>query len=180
MLIPEEKIRIPEVRYAFGKWELLQDSTISSKDSLNFVYDVLMKYPKMILELSSHTDCRGNDEFNLKLSNNRARECVQYLVEEKGIDIRRLIPVGKGKKEPVKWIDDRGKTMVLNEKYINQFKTKDPLKFEKLHALNRRTEGFVRGMDFDPDLAEQKLLSPVENLKMEKKESKKRKKKKKK
>jgi outer membrane protein OmpA-like peptidoglycan-associated protein len=180
LLIPEEKIRIPEVRYAFGKWELLQDSTISSKDSLNFVYDVLMKYPKMILELSSHTDCRGNDEFNLKLSNNRARECVQYLVEEKGIDIRRLIPVGKGEKEPVKWIDDRGKAMLLNEKYINQFKTKDPLKFEKLHALNRRTEGFVRGMDFDPDLAEQKLLSPVENLKMEKKEAKKGKKKKKK
>lgn len=180
LLIPEEKIRIPEVRYAFGKWELLQDSTISSKDSLNFVYDVLMKYPKMILELSSHTDCRGNDEFNLKLSNNRARECVQYLVEEKGIDIRRLIPVGKGEKEPVKWIDDRGKAMLLNEKYINQFKTKDPLTFEKLHALNRRTEGFVRGMDFDPDLAEQKLLSPIENLKMEKKESKKGKKKKKK
>ncbi len=179
LLIPEEKIRIPEVRYAFGKWELLQDSTISSKDSLNFVYDVLMKYPKMILELSSHTDCRGNDEFNLKLSNNRARECVQYLVEEKGIDIRRLIPVGKGEKEPVKWIDEKGKTVVLTEKYITQFKIKDPIKFEKLHSLNRRTEGFVRGMDFDPDLAEQKLLSPVENLKTAKKDTKKGKKKKK-
>lgn len=179
LLITEEKIRIPEVRYAFGKWELLQDSTISSKDSLNFVYDVLMKYPKMILELSSHTDCRGNDDFNLKLSKNRARECVQYLVEEKGIDIRRLIPVGKGEKEPVKWIDEKGKTVLLSEKYITQFKTKDPIKFEKLHGLNRRTEGFVRGMDFDPDLAEQKLLSPVENLKLEKKDSKKGKKKKK-
>ena len=91
-----------------------------------------------------------------------------------------MIPVGKGEKEPVKWIDERGKAMLLNEKYINQFKKKDPLTFEKLHALNRRTEGFVRGMDFDPDLAEQKLLSPIENLKMEKKESKKKKKKKKK
>lgn len=179
LLIPEEKIRIPEVRYAFGKWELLQDSTISSKDSLNFVYDVLMKYPKMILELSSHTDCRGNDEFNLKLSNNRARECVQYLVEEKGIDIRRLIPVGKGEKEPVKWIDEKGKAVLLTEKYITSFKTKDLIKFEKLHSLNRRTEGFVRGMDFDPDLAEQKLLAPVENLKMTKKDSIKGKKKKK-
>jgi peptidoglycan-associated lipoprotein len=178
LLIPEEKIRIPEVRYAFGKWELLQDSTISSKDSLNFVYDVLMKYPKMILELSSHTDCRGNDEFNLKLSNNRARECVQYLVQEKGIDIRRLIPVGKGEKEPVKWIDERGKTVILTEKYIAQFRVKDPVKFEKLHSLNRRTEGFVRGMDFDPDLAEQKLLAPVENLKTAKKDAKKGKKKK--
>jgi peptidoglycan-associated lipoprotein len=179
LLIPEEKIRIPEVRYALGKWEILQDSTISSKDSLNFVYDVLTKYPKMILELSSHTDSRSSDEFNLKLSNNRAKECVKYLVEEKGIDVRRLIPVGKGEKEPVKWIDEKGKTVVLTEKYINQFKEKDPIKFEKLHSLNRRTEGFVRGMDFDPDLAQQRLLEPMDDLKKAAKKDKKKKKKKK-
>jgi outer membrane protein OmpA-like peptidoglycan-associated protein len=178
LLIPEEKIRIPEVRYAFGKWELLQDSTISSKDSLNFVYDVLMKYPKMILELSSHTDSRGSDDLNLMLSNNRAKECIRYLVEEKGIDVRRLIPVGKGEKEPVKWIDEKGKAVLLTEKYINQFKEKNLAKFEKLHALNRRTEGLVRGMDFDPDLAEQRLLQPMEDLKKAKKEKKGKKKKK--
>ena len=178
LLIPEEKIRIPEIRYAFGKWELLQDSTISSKDSLNFVYDVLMKYPKMILELSSHTDSRGSDDLNLMLSNNRAKECIRYLVEEKGIDVRRLIPVGKGEKEPVKWIDEKGKAILLTEKYINQFKEKNLAKFEKLHALNRRTEGFVRGMDFDPDLAEQRLLQPMEDLKKAKKEKKGKKKKK--
>jgi outer membrane protein OmpA-like peptidoglycan-associated protein len=180
LLIPEEKIRIPEVRYAFGKWELLQDSTISSKDSLNFVYDVLMKYPKLILELSSHTDSRGSDDLNLMLSNNRAKECIRYLVEEKGIDVRRLIPAGKGEKEPVKWIDERGKSILLTEKYINQFKERDLVKFEKLHALNRRTEGFVRGMDFDPDLAEQRLLQPMDDLSKAKKEKKDKKKKKKK
>ena len=180
LLIPEEKIRIPEVRYALGKWEILQDSTISSKDSLNFVYDVLMKYPKMILELSSHTDSRSSDEFNLKLSNNRAKECVKYLVEEKGIDIRRLIPAGKGEKEPVKWIDEKGKSVLLTEKYINQFKEKNPIKFEKLHSLNRRTEGFVRGMDFDPDLAQQRLIEPMDDLKKALKSDKKKKKKKKK
>jgi len=178
LLIPEEKIRIPEVRYAFGKWELLQDSTISSKDSLNFVYDVLMKYPKMILELSSHTDSRSTDEYNQKLSENRARECVKYLVEEKGIDIRRLIPVGKGEKEPVKWIDAAGKTNLLSESYINQYKSSDAILFEKLHALNRRTEGMVRSMDFDPSLAEQKLLDPLVDLSKIKKGNKKKKKKK--
>ena len=68
---------------------------------------------------------------------------------------------------------------MLTEKYINQFIKKNPIKFEKLHSLNRRTEGFVRGMDFDPDLAEQKLLSPVENLKTAKTDKKKGKKKKK-
>ena len=165
LLIPEEKIRIPEVRYAYGKSDLLNDSTINSKDSLNFVYDVMMKYPKLILELSSHTDSRGSDELNQKLSNSRANECVKYLVEEKGIDIRRLIPVGKGEKDPVKFIDSKGKSNVLNEKYINQFKEKELVRFEYLHALNRRTEGFVRGMDFDPDLAVQQLILPKSDLK---------------
>jgi outer membrane protein OmpA-like peptidoglycan-associated protein len=180
LLIPEEKIRIPEVRYAYGKSDLLIDSTINSKDSLNFVYDVMMKYPKLILELSSHTDSRGSDELNQKLSNSRANECVKYLVEEKGIDIRRLIPVGKGEKDPVKFIDSKGKSNVLNEKYINQFKDKELARFEYLHALNRRTEGFVRGMDFDPDLAVQQLILPKSDLKKTTKTKKKDKKDKKK
>jgi outer membrane protein OmpA-like peptidoglycan-associated protein len=137
-----------------------------------------MKYPKMILELSSHTDSRSTDEYNQKLSENRARECVKYLVEEKGIDIRRLIPVGKGEKEPVKWIDAAGKTNLLSESYINQYKTSDVILFEKLHALNRRTEGMVRSMDFDPSLAEQKLLDPLVDLSKIKKGTKKKKKKK--
>lgn len=179
LLVPEEKIRIPEVRYAFGEWALLQDSTISSKDSLNFVYDVLMKYPKMVLELSSHTDSRSTDEYNLKLSRNRARECVRYLVEEKGIDVRRLIPIGRGEKEPVRWIDENGKSILLTEKYINKFKTSDPVKFEYLHSLNRRTEGFVKGMDFDPELAEPRELEPMEDLKKSAPPAKKKKKKKK-
>jgi hypothetical protein len=134
----------------------------------------------MILELSSHTDSRGTNEFNTLLSNNRAKECVRYLVEEKGIDVRRLIPVGKGEKEAVKWIDEKGKSILLTEKFINQFKVSDPVKFEKLHSLNRRTEGFVRGMDFDPDLAEQRLLEPMDSLVMKKKAGEKKKKRRKK
>ena len=147
-------IRLPEVRYPFNKWTLLVDSTINSKDSLKFVYDLMTEYPGLILELSSHTDARGTDDANQLLSENRAKECVNYLVTEKGIDQRRLIPVGQGEHTPAKWIDPvSGDTTILNEVYINQFKTTDKVKFEKLHQLNRRTEAKILSMDFDPSTA---------------------------
>jgi outer membrane protein OmpA-like peptidoglycan-associated protein len=130
---------------------LLVDSTINSKDSLNFVYDLLMEYPGMVLELSSHTDARGKDAANQLLSENRAKECVRYLVQEKGIDANRLKPLGKGESTPALWKDsETGEMISLTETYINQFKDKDKVKFEKLHQLNRRTEAKVLSLDYIP------------------------------
>ncbi len=161
-LLPKTPIRLPEVRYPLDQWELLVDSTINSPDSLQFVYDLLEEYPNMVLELSSHTDARGKDERNQKLSENRARACYIYLVKEKGVDPRRIVPVGKGEAEPRKvWkrgeqylvskpADMEGvEEIVLNEDYINQYKLEDNKTFEMLHQLNRRTEGKVINMDFD-------------------------------
>lgn len=150
-LLPKTPIRLPEVRYPLGSATLLVDSTINSKDSLNFVYDLLEEYPGMVLELSSHTDARGSDKSNQALSEARAKSCVDYLVNEKGVDPRRLVPVGKGEREPATWIDpDTGDTVKLVESYINTFKKDNPEKFEKLHQINRRTEGRVLQMDFVP------------------------------
>jgi len=162
-LIPEKPIRLPEVRYPLSQWSLLVDSTINSKDSLQFVYDLLTEYPGMVLELSSHTDARGTDNSNQVLSENRAKACYKYLVEERGVDPRRIVPVGKGEREP-KTVYKKGELyqvgepldmtgyekVILTEAYINQFKKTDKRKFEMLHQLNRRTEGKILTMDFDP------------------------------
>lgn len=165
-LLPKTPIRLPEVRYPLDQWVLLVDSTINSPDSLQFVYDLLEEYPSMVLELSSHTDSRGKNERNEKLSVNRARACYKYLVEEKNVDPRRIVPVGKGENEPRKvWlkgeeimesrpVDMTGvEEIELTEKYINTFQKSDPQKFKYLHQLNRRTEGRVLNMDFDPATA---------------------------
>lgn len=162
-LLPKKPIRLPEVRYPLNQWTLLVDSTINSPDSLLFVYNLLQEYPEMVLELSSHTDSRGKDEANQRLSENRAKACYKFLVEQKGIDARRIVPVGKGEAMPrsvykkgndyfdAMPADPTGvETVVLTEAYINQFKQSDPKLFEKLHQLNRRTEGRVLRMDFDP------------------------------
>ena len=146
-------IRLPEIRNVFNSHELVVDETINSKDSLNFVYDLLMEYPGMVLELSSHTDSRGNDKANQGLSERRAKECVRYLVEEKGINSARLVGVGKGEALPAIWKDpESGEKITLTEEFIDQFKTKDKDKFEYLHSLNRRTEGRVLSMDFQEQL----------------------------
>jgi peptidoglycan-associated lipoprotein len=153
-LLPKKPIRLPEVRYPLSKWTFVNDSTISSNDSLMFVYNLLQEYPGMVLELSSHTDARDTDKRNQVLSENRAKACYKFLVEEKGIDPRRIVPVGKGESEPATWIDPAtGQPVKLTEAYINQFKTTDKKKFEMLHQLNRRTEGKVLSMEFDPNTA---------------------------
>lgn len=153
-LLPKKPIRLPEVRYPLGKYTLLVDETINSKDSLNFVFDLLAEYPGMVLELSSHTDARGSDAANQILSENRAKECVRYLVEEKGVDPNRLKPIGKGEREPAEWKDPAtGQVIRLTEDYINQFKKSDPERFELLHQINRRTEGRVLSMDYVPKAA---------------------------
>ena len=165
-LLRKKPIRLPEVRYPLAKWDLLVDSTINSKDSLLFVYNLLTEYPNMVLELSSHTDSRGGNIYNQALSDNRAKACYKYLVEEKGIDPRRIVPVGKGENEPRTIYKKDGKymetepadmagveTIRLTEAYINGFKAKDKKTFELLHQYNRRTEGRVISLDFDPATA---------------------------
>jgi len=161
-LLPKKPIRLPEVRYPLSKWELLVDSTINSPDSLLFVFNLLEEYPGMVLELSSHTDSRGGNSDNQKLSENRAKACYKYLVEQKGVDPRRIVPVGKGELEARKvWKKaDQYLTaqpldmtdveeIVLTEVYINNFKTSDNILFKKLHQYNRRAEGKVLSMEFD-------------------------------
>ena len=51
--------------------------------------------PLISVEINSHTDSRGNDEFNTALSQRRAQSVVNYLVS-KGIDRDRLIAKGYG------------------------------------------------------------------------------------
>lgn len=163
-LLAKKPIVLPEVRYAVARWELLINDEINSKDSLNYVFTLLEEYPGMVLKLMSHTDSRGNDKANQELSEKRARSCVEYLVNEKGIDATRLVPVGKGENDP-RTVFKVGEDYVakapkdgtpytevlLTEKYINQYQRSNKVMFEKLHQYNRRTEAEVVRMDWKPE-----------------------------
>lgn len=150
-MVPERSFTLPEIRYPLDQWTLLVDSTINSKDSLEYVYNLLTEFPGMVLELNSHTDSRGSDKYNQTLSENRAKACYKYLVEEKGIDPRRVIPIGRGESIP-QTIVVNGKEVKLTEAYINKFKG-DKVEYEHLNQLNRRTDARVVTMNFDPNTA---------------------------
>ena len=164
-ILKKTPIVLPEVRYALGSAELqVIEGEIDSKDSLNYVYELLEEYPGMTLKLISHTDSRGRAASNEKLAQERAESCVNYLVNEKGVNPERLVPIGRGENEPRRvYLTEEGEHLlnepksgvvyeeiVLTEEYINQFKRSDDELFEQLHQYNRRTEAEVIRLDWEP------------------------------
>ena len=53
-----------------------------------------------MVELSAHTDSIGSDAYNLKLSQDRAQSCVDYMIS-KGINATRISAVGYGRSRPI-------------------------------------------------------------------------------
>jgi len=53
------------------------------------------------LQIEGHTDSIGSDEYNLKLSQRRAESVVRYLTQQMGIKADRMLPIGKGKQDPI-------------------------------------------------------------------------------
>ena len=96
------------------------------------------------VELSAHTDTRGSDRYNQKLSQLRAQSCVDYLVKKKGIHSQNIIAKGYGEKKPAS-TQYNGKTVKLNDAFIYGFKDEDTQ--EKYHQLNRRTEATILEYD---------------------------------
>lgn len=129
------EIRFPAVLYDLGKATLRPES----KDSLNFLYQTLIDNPTIVIELQAHTDSRGSDAKNLKLSEDRAKSCVDYLVNEKKIPIARLMSKGWGEKK-----------LLVKDDVIAKAKTKEEK--EALHQKNRRTVFRIVNWDYqDPN-----------------------------
>jgi hypothetical protein len=149
----DDEWHTPEVRYVLNKWTFINDETCMSKDSLSYLSDVLTSHPNVTINLYSHTDCRGSARYNQILAENRAKAVYKFLVEEKGIDPRRIQPVGVGEAEPRTVKDQNKNEIVLTEDYINQFKVSDPVEFKRLHQLNRRTTARVTSQEFDSETA---------------------------
>lgn len=120
--IPEGDIEIEGVEYDFAKATLRP----SSREVLDKIVDLLKLNDNLSIELSSHTDSRGNDAYNLKLSQARAQSCVDYLIL-KGIPKKRLLAKGYGETRPV-----------IPQSEIDQMPPKSA-EFEAAHQKNRRT-----------------------------------------
>jgi outer membrane protein OmpA-like peptidoglycan-associated protein len=88
--------RLNNVFFDFDKWDLRPESFVE----LDRVVKLLNENPSMEIELSAHTDSYGSDDYNFKLSDNRARSCMDYLLS-KGIASNRVTSQGYGETKPV-------------------------------------------------------------------------------
>lgn len=123
LLCKGDVVRIDNIYYDYNKSDIRPDAAVE----LDKIVALLNKYPNMKIELRSHTDARGKDEYNMKLSDSRAKSAAAYIVS-KGIDKARLN--GKG----------YGESQLLN-------KCKNGVECdEKLHEENRRTEFKILSM----------------------------------
>lgn len=98
-LVPIEigqTVRLNNVFFDFDKWNLRPESFVE----LDRVVKLLAENPAIEIELSAHTDSKGSDDYNYKLSDNRARSVMNYLIE-KGINASRLRSQGYGETKPL-------------------------------------------------------------------------------
>lgn len=67
---------------------------------LDKLIEIMNKYPNMVIKVESHTDNRGQDNYNMNLSEKRAQSTVQYVIS-KGIDSSRISGQGFGESQPI-------------------------------------------------------------------------------
>ncbi len=90
------KIRISNIQFEYNKADLKGNAF----RILDRVIELLERYPHYKVSIEGHTDSRGSDEYNLKLSLKRAESVYKYLVEN-GIEPERLFVHGWGESRPI-------------------------------------------------------------------------------
>lgn len=130
---------LENIFYDFDKAALRDES----KKELDDLIALLELNPNVTIELSAHTDRKGTDEYNQRLSQRRAQSVVDYLIAHR-IDKDRLTVAGYGKRQPktvskgiAKKIDFLKEGDVLTEQFILGLPTEQQ---EIADQVNRRTE----------------------------------------
>lgn len=138
---------IENIFYDFDKATLRPES----EEALDELVKLLADNPNITIEMASHTDRVGTEEYNLDLSERRAKAVIDYLIS-KGIAPERLQHQGYGKSRP-KVVTKRVNKLypqfkegdVLTEEYISNLPPDDQ---EAADQVNRRTEFQVLSVDY--------------------------------
>ncbi|MDE5919606.1 MAG: OmpA family protein, partial [Duncaniella sp.] len=138
---------LENIFYDFDKATLRPES----KSALDELAQMLRDNPNITIEMASHTDRHGSDEYNIDLSHRRAKSVVDYLIES-GIAADRLQAQGYGESRP-KVVSKRinrefpqfPEGQVLDEEYILSLSEEDQ---EAADQVNRRTEFQVLTFDY--------------------------------
>ena len=120
-LIKDNQIVINPIFFDFDKWNIRTDAQYE----LENIVDVMRAHPNMVIKIESHTDSRGSDRYNMKLSDRRAKSTLEYLLS------RDIAP------ERIESAIGYGESQLLN-KCSNGVKCT-----EEEHQLNRRSYFYI-------------------------------------
>jgi outer membrane protein OmpA-like peptidoglycan-associated protein len=120
-LIIDNQIVINPIFFDFDKSNIRTDAEYE----LENIVDVLRKHPEMIIKIESHTDSRGRDRYNMKLSDRRAKSTRDYIIS------RGIAP------ERIESAIGYGETQLLN-KCANRVRCT-----AEEHQLNRRSYFYI-------------------------------------
>lgn len=120
-------IKIENIYFDLAKYNI----RASAAKELDKIVKLMQENPDIIIELSSHTDCRASFQYNMTLSDNRAKASAEYIIS-KGISKERI--TGKG----------YGETKLVNDCACEGKVVSRPCTEEE-HQANRRTEFQVTG-----------------------------------
>jgi outer membrane protein OmpA-like peptidoglycan-associated protein len=115
-LVVDQVVRLENIFYDYNSAAIRPDAALE----LDKLVATLQDNPSVKIELSSHTDCRGKDSYNLSLSQKRAKSAVDYIIS-KGVGADRVVSKGYGESRP-------------SEECVCERCT------EEQHQRNRRTE----------------------------------------
>lgn len=138
---------IDNIFYDFDKATLRPES----KTALDEMAQVMRDNPNITIEMAAHTDRKGSDEYNIRLSQRRAQSVIDYLISV-GIQPDRLQAQGYGKSRP----------KTITKKLAREFpqftegtqltadfiESLDPDNQEIADQINRRTEFQVLSIDY--------------------------------
>jgi outer membrane protein OmpA-like peptidoglycan-associated protein len=139
-------IKIENIYYDYNKADIRQDAATE----LDKIVVMMKDNPNLIIELGSHTDSRGQDEYNLELSERRAKSAVAYIMREGGIPTDRIAARGYGESS-------------IANRCTNGIACSD-----KEHEQNRRTMIKVVGFTEDDPLNDKSLREIIYDENMEK------------
>lgn len=140
---------IDNIFYDYNKATLRPESRLA----LDSLATMMRANPTITVELSAHTDRIGSDSYNQPLSERRARSVVDYLINEAGIDARRLSSKGYGKSRPMtvtprlaRQFPQFQEGTVLTPEFIGSLDNETDR--DAADQINRRTEFEITSVDF--------------------------------
>ncbi|MFW5758588.1 MAG: OmpA family protein [Bacteroidota bacterium] len=147
-IVVEKVIVLEDIYYDYNKWDIRPDAAVE----LDRLVQLLNDNPSVEIELSSHTDSRGNDSYNMTLSKRRAESAVEYIISQ-GIDSNRIVA------------NYYGETKLLNHcengvqcpPELHQQNRRTEIKVTKINEDNTRIVYSSKYFDHLAEIAEQSL-----------------------